>query len=267
MLPNEVAEIKEFFNASRHALAEAARTGVNDPAIVVVDVSNPLAALVASRLPYSDTYVDTFVIKWASKALITEIMDAVVPGSPTANTIKEQMQHDKPFLLYLGDHVKVAPWDDEKKLVVSVTANDPQVHPTAARRSALIDCNREKIELAYEQASAKLGKPALVLVLDLTDDLCRSLASNTKFGNAQYLDNFVSETTSEGNVPTMIVGLGQWQAYKTMRTIQHMLHQMTPKNPQTSEVVEQLKTQPPDGYFWCLCISKGKQLAPITIPH
>jgi hypothetical protein len=108
-------------NVARYALSEARKVGINDPAIMIVDTQNPIALEYARSIASVPQSADALVVTWGRKADVVALMERVVPGSQTARTVAEQLAHDKPYLISLGDEVMISSWDlpDEELLHIT----------------------------------------------------------------------------------------------------------------------------------------------------
>jgi len=138
------------------------------------------------------------------------------------------------------------------------------------RRFTLIDFNIEHIEAAYAKARSNGTEEPCVIVADLTDADARSMVEVLNGDNAEYrayLDRVIAECKSEGSIPTGYAIMRRWDLLKAMRMFQRELHRRNSENPRVSSVVEQLNAPAPNGSFYCLAVSFGKQLGPLPIPQ
>lgn len=87
--------LQNMIDTARHALNEARKAGVNDPAIVFVDPTNSIALKNARRIAPVPHVSHALVVTWARKADVVKLMKNVVPGSDTAKIAAEQLKHDK----------------------------------------------------------------------------------------------------------------------------------------------------------------------------
>ena len=91
--------LQDISETARHALSEARKVGVNDPAIIIIDPNNPIALKGARRIAPVPDCPDALVVIWGRKADAVELVEDVVPGSDTAKIAAEQLDHDNPYLL------------------------------------------------------------------------------------------------------------------------------------------------------------------------
>ena len=118
-----MVNLHDMITTAKHALSDAQKVGVNDPAIVIVDPMSPTAFPITRRLAPVPEVPDAVVVTWARKVDVARLIEEVVPGSDTAKVIADQLSHDRPYLLTLGDKIVIGPWDLSDPFLVHVTLN------------------------------------------------------------------------------------------------------------------------------------------------
>jgi len=127
------------------------------------------------------------------------------------------------------------------------------------RRYAILQRN---LELLEHQASQHLGEDLAFILIDLTRE-GREIPEVLKDPSVKA---FVQESDRNDVIPTQILGLPRWQAYKSLRFFQRRLHKLNPSYPKVSPVVERLNEPMPADHFAVIVISGGKQAVTLPIP-
>lgn len=126
------------------------------------------------------------------------------------------------------------------------------------RRFDILQRNLELLEF-----NALKHQDAVFVLLDLT----REGKEIPEVLSDDNLKEFVVQSHFADCIPTQIIAIPRWTAYKAMKAFQRHLHQIDPTDPKISPVVEKLKIPPPMGHFSVMVISGGKQLANLPIPQ
>jgi hypothetical protein len=148
---------------------------------------------------------------------------------------------------------------EQTNTIIVQHSSNPADPDGSQRRYAIIHRNKELLE--HHASQHPHDDLAYILI-----DLSREGKEIPKQLNDQSLATFVLQSDANEVIPTQIVGLPRWEAYKALRTIQRSLHRADPFHPLVSPVVEKLKEQPPPSHFPVLVISGGKQAAILPIP-
>lgn len=135
-----------------------------------------------------------------------------------------------------------------------------------ARRLTLIKANIEHIETVYEHGRSNGIDDAVVFVLDVTDPLARELHINLNGPPKEHLRRTVVQTVADGAIPTCYAVLPRSSAADILERIQLTLASNDRRNPIKSAIVDTLKVLPPDGLFYVVAISNGKNLAALPMP-
>jgi len=115
---------QEILDTARYALNEARRAGVNDPAIMFIDSTNPIVLKNARAIAPIPECADALVSTWARKADAVNLVEQIVPGSDTVKIAAEQLKHDEPYLLQLlGNKIVISSWDSADEPLAHITMN------------------------------------------------------------------------------------------------------------------------------------------------
>lgn len=135
----------------------------------------------------------------------------------------------------------------------SVNPNDPN---GSERRLAILQRNKELLELNA------LKHPYMVFILF---DLTREGKEFPIIANDHTLKDFLNQSILNQTIPTQIIGMSRYHAYKALTRFQRCLHKLHPNDPKVSLVIEKLNQSPPEGHFSVVVISGGKLYANLPI--
>jgi len=138
-------------------------------------------------------------------------------------------------------------------------SSDPADPDGPQRRYAILQRN---LELLEHQAVQHQGEDFAFILIDLTRE-GKEMPDMLKDSSVTA---FVQRSDSSDCIPTQILGLPRWQAYKSLRMIQRRLHRSNSSYPKVSPVIERLNEPMPADHFAVVVISGGKQAVTLPIP-